>query len=84
MNGVLTANRCEDGFYHLMFSPNGRGQMNPRSFQSRAALEEFLKNEIKLNSSVQNDLMDQLDSQGNGSVPEVWLTDEQRTALGLL
>ena len=57
--------------------------MKTRRFHDRDALADFLTGKIGLTSDAQKDLLDQLDSKHSGSLNEVWLSDEQRSDLGL-
>ncbi len=57
--------------------------MKPRRFHGRDALAEFLMGKVALTGDAQKDLLGQLDSKRIGSLPEVWLSDEQRSNLGL-
>ena len=86
-NGFLHAMRYDDEIYDLMFGPNGPngtgGAMKARRFHRRDELADFLTGKVGLTADAQRDLLGQLDSKRSGSLSEVWLSDEQRTDLGL-
>ena len=86
-NGFLRFIRNKGESYDLMsglYGPAGiRGPMGQRRFNNRDELVDFLTRKLGLTREVQKDLLDQLDSKRTGRLPEVWISDEQRSVLGL-
>ncbi len=86
-NGFLRFIRTKGESYDLMSGLYGpariRGPMRQRRFYSREELVDFLTRKVGLTCDVQKDLLDQLDSKRTSSLSEVWISDEQRSVLGL-
>jgi hypothetical protein len=85
--GFLHALQHDEQNLDLMFapySPNGTaGPMKPRRFHGHEALAAFLKDQIGAHDDARKDFLDQIASTHHGTMPEVSLTEEQRTQLGL-
>jgi hypothetical protein len=85
--GFLHALQYDEHNLDLMFAPYGPngtgGPMKPRRFHDGEALGAFLKDQIGANDDARKDFLDQIASTRHGTMPEVWLTEEQRIELGL-
>ena len=85
--GFLHALQYDEHNLDLMFAPYGPngtgGPMKPRRFQGREALAVFLKDQIGAHDDARKGFLDQIASTHHGTMPEAWLTEEQRTRLGL-
>jgi hypothetical protein len=85
--GFLHALQHDEQNLDLLFAPYGPngtgGAMKPRRFHSREALATFLKDQIGAHDDAREDFLEQIASTRHGTMPEVWLTEEQRIQLRL-
>jgi hypothetical protein len=86
-NGFLHALQHDERNIDLMFGPYGPtgtgGPMKARRFHGRTELADFLENRLGLTDNARKDLLGQLDSKRSGTLPDVWLSNEQLSDLGL-
>jgi hypothetical protein len=87
LKGFLHALRVDEQNVELMFAPYGPngsdGPMKPRRFYGREPLAAFLKDQIGAHDEARKDFLDQIASTRHATMPEVWLTEEQRTQIQL-
>jgi hypothetical protein len=57
--------------------------MKPRRFYGREELSAFLKDQIGAHDEARQDFLNQIASTRHATMQEVWLSDEQRSQLGL-
>ncbi len=85
--GSLHALQHDEQDLVLTFAPYGPdgtgGPIKGRPFHGREELATFLKNQIGTDDDARKEFLDQIASTHHGTMPEVWLTEEQCTQLGL-
>ncbi len=85
--GFLHALQHDEQDLVLTFAPYGPdgtgGPIKGRPFHGRQELAAFLKDQIGADDHAREDFLDQIALTHHGTMPEVWLTAEQRIELGL-
>ena len=84
LHGALHALQLNERDIKITFSEYGpSGALKAQRFYSRESLSAFLTNRVRLTHDAEKNLMNQLASEHSGSIPDIYLTEEQRREFGL-